>query len=60
MVDAAKFDSWLQHLARNPDAAVRAKAAYLISRSVEELAPEQYQAASQALQRAMTDQDPPC
>jgi hypothetical protein len=58
MVDAAKFDSWLQHLARNPDAAVRAKAAYLISRSVEELTPEQYQAASQGLQRAMADHDP--
>jgi len=58
MVDAAKFDGWLQHLARNPDAAVRAKAAYLISRSVEELTPEQYQAASQMLQKAMADHDP--
>jgi uncharacterized membrane-anchored protein len=58
MVDAAKFDNWLQHLTRNPDAAVRAKAAYLIGRAVEDLDPQQYQAASQALQKSMTDHDP--
>lgn len=58
MVDAAKFDNWLQHLARNPDPAVRAKAAYLVGRAVDDLDGGQYQAASQALQQAMTDHDP--
>jgi hypothetical protein len=58
MVDATKFDNWVQHLSRNPDAAVRAKAAYLIGRSVGELDTDQYQVASQVLQKAMTDHDP--
>ncbi len=58
MVDATKFDNWLQHLSRNSDAAVRAKAAYLIGKAVEDLDSHQYQDASQALQKAMNDQDP--